>query len=429
MSRIAFILDFEEGHLFPSFGLAHALQNAGHEIIYVSVPDNEDFIRNEEFAFYPLFEKYYPKGFRSTYKQRKENQQTKKNQLDARVHLPEVHSPSFKAFLDSINPDYYIISGFLSIEILVLFYKYGICPAVFRTFLRDPGTDIFNDCIQDLMKIENDAVLQLFDMIESLGLNMTSFAELVKPMKNFPELIASSPDIEIDALQGESNVYYIGSGIARKATGNLSFLQPMLKGKRLIYATLGSQGLINSRILNIFFAKMIAVMKREKMQGFHLLLSTGEVDDNSGANTDHPNVTIVKWASQLAILEVASLAIFHGGFGGIKECIYQSVPMIITPVQRDQPANGKRIEHHGLGLTLSVETISEDELEEKILYVVNSPEIRESIAAMREKFIAFDKQKTVVGLIEKLIQDNNNRLEKALVNHIVTATGRRVTNL
>jgi UDP:flavonoid glycosyltransferase YjiC (YdhE family) len=56
-------MDIEEGHLLPSFALAHSLKRNSHQVIYISVPDNEDFIREQGFEFYPVLSTIYPKGF------------------------------------------------------------------------------------------------------------------------------------------------------------------------------------------------------------------------------------------------------------------------------------------------------------------------------------------------------------------------------
>jgi len=49
------------------------------------------------------------------------------------------------------------------------------------------------------------------------------------------------------------------------------------------------------------------------------------------------------------LLSGASLAVLHGGLGGIKESILAGVPMLLVPFVFDQRPNAERIAFHGLG--------------------------------------------------------------------------------
>ncbi len=59
MARIVLLMDLDLGHLYPSFPLANALKEAGHEVIYWSFIDSEEIIKDEGFARVPLFPKHY----------------------------------------------------------------------------------------------------------------------------------------------------------------------------------------------------------------------------------------------------------------------------------------------------------------------------------------------------------------------------------
>lgn len=149
-------------------------------------------------------------------------------------------------------------------------------------------------------------------------------------------------------------------------------------------------------------------MKREGMQDFFLLMSIGKETDGSEFPADGKNVAIVKWADQGNVLARSSLAIFHGGLGTIKECIYHGVPMLVSPINRDQPANGERIEYHNLGASIDFNNITENELEDKIRYLVDCKSVKLDILKMRDRFIETDQQDLGVKVIESLLAKRKN---------------------
>ena len=115
MSVIAFMVDMEEGHLFPTFELAHSLNSAGHEVIYISVLDNEELVREAGFKFYPLFTECYPKGYRVNYKQLRRSKGYDYTP-DLEDHIDKMFGDSLAQFFKRIEPDLVILNCFMYIE-------------------------------------------------------------------------------------------------------------------------------------------------------------------------------------------------------------------------------------------------------------------------------------------------------------------------
>nr|WP_255216441.1 nucleotide disphospho-sugar-binding domain-containing protein [Pseudenhygromyxa sp. WMMC2535] len=61
------------------------------------------------------------------------------------------------------------------------------------------------------------------------------------------------------------------------------------------------------------------------------------------------NLKVLEWLPQAELLPGAAAMITHGGLGTVKECVLAEVPMVVAPLGRDQPANARRVVHHGLG--------------------------------------------------------------------------------
>ena len=67
-------------------------------------------------------------------------------------------------------------------------------------------------------------------------------------------------------------------------------------------------------------------------------------------------ILISKWLPQSTVLShpSISMAILHGGFGGINEALIAGVPVICLPQGLDQPMNCARVNHQGLGVDFGV---------------------------------------------------------------------------
>nr|WEU75332.1 uridine diphosphate-glycosyltransferases 42J1 [Glyphodes pyloalis] len=70
------------------------------------------------------------------------------------------------------------------------------------------------------------------------------------------------------------------------------------------------------------------------------------------------------WLPQVDILSHPKVLGFisHGGMGGTIEAIHHGVPILVTPVTGDQPANAASIEESGFGIQLPVNDMTKDNL-------------------------------------------------------------------
>ena len=95
--------------------------------------------------------------------------------------------------------------------------------------------------------------------------------------------------------------------------------------------------------------------------GYNLLWS---LKDSNREILDHiddeylnsSRISIFKWLPQSTILHhpSISMAVLHGGFGGINEALIAGVPIICYPRGGDQPMNCARVKYQGLGVDFGV---------------------------------------------------------------------------
>jgi zeaxanthin glucosyltransferase len=404
MALIAFLIDIEEGHLLPSFSLAHSLKRFGHEVIYLSVPDNEEQIKGQGFGFVPILEEIYPKGFNRKLKQfvRKQGIETAKIE---RQHFEIITSELLESVFMAVKPRLIVVSCFLHIEALVLYYKFRVQPVIFTPFMREMNSSVYQDCINEIMDMSGNKAMKLLELTGSLGVTAGSLAELAGPLNDFCEVVACSDAISLGDRPASANFHYIGPSVFRLTDANKSGFPGDISGdKRIIYASMGSQvtsyGDAGRRLLE----KIVNVMRCKEMSGMHLVLAIGPEHEVEEFESVPENVTLMKWVCQTDILKVASLVITHGGLGTVKECIYYGVPMLVIPISRDQPSNARRVEACKLGIQLNINEVTESDLLSAIQSVFASDIIRDSVMRMQKIFQQQEEDNLGAHIIDRLLK-------------------------
>jgi zeaxanthin glucosyltransferase len=402
MARICFLTDIEEGHVLPSFGLAHSLKRHGHDISFIGAPDSQKLVTDQGFGFHVVFSKIYPPGFNE--KRKALHKAGFPNITRQRLHMAEIASDAFGAFLNSLKADLFILSAFLDVEALILYYRFGIEPVIYTPLLREPGMTITSNCLDEMFKMPAAKVTELVSMLDGSGLKARSFKDILQPLNTFCELVLCPGAFEIEERYGPNNFHYIGPAVSgRKGEGIPAVLPQGSWGKKIIYASMGSQTIAYGKICHHFFSTLLRVMKNNVLKDMHLVMAIGLANDERDFIPLSENVTVLRWVSQIDILNVASLAIVHGGLGTVKECIYYGVPMIVLPITRDQPSNAKRVEYHQLGTQLDPRMITDESIRSAILHVVGNEKIREGITKMQRIFRQKDEAEEGVTIIERLV--------------------------
>jgi zeaxanthin glucosyltransferase len=129
----------------------------------------------------------------------------------------------------------------------------------------------------------------------------------------------------------------------------------------------------------------------------HILIAAGDAQAKLGRVPG--NVSVVKHAAQLAVLSRASVMVTHGGLNSVKECISMGVPMIVLPVDRDQPGNAARVAYHKLGLIEDYRSLDAARLSIAINDVRRNPAYRTAALRMKKAFEACRSRNEVVDVI------------------------------
>ena len=104
------------------------------------------------------------------------------------------------------------------------------------------------------------------------------------------------------------------------------------------------------------------------------------------------NVLTAKWLPQQDILGHRSVGAFltHGGLLSLQETTYHGVPVVALPLMSDQFLNAKQAESLGMGLRLSLDSLTEENIEFAIHEVMKNPSYR--VEAQRRSAIMKDQE-------------------------------------
>ena len=102
------------------------------------------------------------------------------------------------------------------------------------------------------------------------------------------------------------------------------------------------QGAAHERLVAAALAALASLPVRA------LVTTAGQVDV-----ADPPaNVRVVDRAPHAAVLPHVDAMITHGGLGSVAAALHHGVPLVCTPIDRDQPLNASRVEALGAGIAL-----------------------------------------------------------------------------
>jgi len=366
MATIAFVPHPQMGHINPTVRLAKRLQRQGHRVEYLSLADLEAYIASQGLGFVPILSREMPKGFLIEQARQK---------LDSTNMWQRLQTVAWNPFdgvreqLKAVRPDLVLVDMVLR-DLALLFLQDGFPCALIATDMEEARLT--------LVSTPRDIADQL------------------------PVLVLCPRDFDFpDAAKKKGRLYIEPSvDLERQEPGQFNW--GALDGARpLIYCTLGSHCEDYPASEPFFRAVLEAMAQKPDWQ---MVLARGNhLVDAVGGQQVPPNVLLVNWAPQLAILEKASLMMTHGGLGTIKESILFGVPMIVFPASYDQPKNAERVVYHGLGVQGRLGESSSRQILELIDEVAGNPSFKERVGRMGQTFKAVEESGIGVRVVEKIL--------------------------
>jgi len=103
-----------------------------------------------------------------------------------------------------------------------------------------------------------------------------------------------------------------------------------------------------------------------------------------------PNVIVRPFVPQMRLLRQASLFVCHGGIGGLSRAIGCGVPVITSPVIREQALVGARVEELGAGVLIPRRKLTVTGLRDAANRVMGDRAFSENAENVGESFVSTD---------------------------------------
>ncbi|XP_043256895.1 UDP-glucosyltransferase 2-like [Colletes gigas] len=97
-------------------------------------------------------------------------------------------------------------------------------------------------------------------------------------------------------------------------------------------------------------------------------------------------IKFVKWAPQQAVLAHPKLMayVMQGGLQSLQEAVHYSVPVVAIPFFGDQLFNARKIVDAGIGLTLNIDTVTDESIRQTITNIITNKTYYNNIKTMSD---------------------------------------------
>jgi zeaxanthin glucosyltransferase len=415
---IAFAMLQESGHLNPTLRLARGLSDAGFEVVYFAIPELARFVENQGFRALPWFPELYGEGAaeRESSLPALQRRRTLTARFTAMADTLAKSGGPLAALRGLRGPVFTLVDVTQPLMAFAL-RRAGLPFAYVHTSLpqtRDGAVPPLRSAqgyeadgkrarlawggflakralsaaaVTPFGVCPSYALTPLLARRFGVGLGELRLDTMFMPqLRGVRELVLcpSAFDfprpVRADRHEAES------VDLARREQpfdfGALSESAP------LVYASLGSQLYAGDQGRLFLTTLMHAFTARPDLQ---LLVSLGKHVRRDELGELPNNVHAVQSAPQLAVLRRAGAMVTHGGLGSIKECMLHGVPVLVCPLDVDQPGNAARVEHHGVGARTQVSDTRPERLLWLVDNVLRDPAIRAATGRMQQAFRAVEE--------------------------------------
>jgi MGT family glycosyltransferase len=118
-----------------------------------------------------------------------------------------------------------------------------------------------------------------------------------------------------------------------------------------------------------------------------------------------PNVIVEQYVSHTAFLPHCDAVLTHGGYGAIMACLSLGLPVVVLPVNADQPRNARRCAELGVARVIGPEERTPEAIRTATQAGLDDPTYRANAERIRDEITSMPGQELAVELLERLARD------------------------
>ena len=413
--KIAFLGVRVPGHLNSTTTLARKLKARGHDVVFLSMPDTERFVRAAELPFIPFCENDFPVGSLTkslAALSKLQGQAALEMVIKSVANTMESAFRNLPRTLRDTNVDALVLDeaqrGLGAVPLhLGMPYVHVSCALPFDFSANTPVCtfDWQHETTPEALARNQAGVRSLLQTYEPITFVAHAYAKKVgldvdwtDPFATISKLawLTQLPE-EFDFKISHWPAQFRYTGPFHDGLGRIEsdFPWNRLTGEPLIYASMGT---LQNGLESVFTSIAEAVGTRPGMQ---LVLSIGPSLDPEKISSLPANSIVVKNAPQIELLQHSALCITHAGLNTALESLPQGVPMVAIPVSIDQPGVAARIAYTKTGAYVPLRELSTSRLSTLIDDVLGNPEYRQNANKMREAIVRTNGLEKAADLLEQ----------------------------
>ena len=174
-----------------------------------------------------------------------------------------------------------------------------------------------------------------------------------------------------------------------------------LPARPTVYATLGTEFSRGAEGLATFRA-MLGALRDEPV---NLIVTVGRDNDPTDFGPQPAHVHLARFIPQSVLLPHCDLVVQQGGFSTVTGALNAGVPMVLIPIQADQPYNAACCAALGVGAVIEPGERSAEAIREAVRVVMDDRSYRQNAERLRDEMAALPGPEYAVALLERLARD------------------------
>ena len=180
------------------------------------------------------------------------------------------------------------------------------------------------------------------------------------------------------------------------------WLEGLPSDRPLVHATLGTTEVTQTPGL---YEAILAGLHEEPLS---LVVAIGRHRDPDEFGPQPPQVRLEHEVDHATLLPRCDVVITHGGFGTIMGCLTAGVPMVVIPVQGDQPRNAQRCADLGVGTVVVPEERTPAAIRAAVRTVLEDPSYRANATRLQDEINALPGMDAAAVMLERLVTERRH---------------------
>jgi len=144
---------------------------------------------------------------------------------------------------------------------------------------------------------------------------------------------------------------------------------------------------------------IIAALRDEPI---NVISVVGRDQDPARFGPQPGNVHIERYLPHSALLPHCDTFVTHGGYGSVMVGLNNGLPLVVIPIQADQPYNAACCAALGVGAVIAPDNRTPEAIREAVRHVLADPTYRQKAERLRDEMAALPGPEYAVALLERL---------------------------